>query len=70
MPEEYRACLDADEYEYEYHGGYWDSSPAILEMPCDGRWCVVEGCGVPLAAWVTKLVDWRRSRSLPGKSRR
>ncbi len=44
-----RACLmDADEYqayldggEYEYHGGFFDVSPIVLEAPYDDDWYLV-----------------------------
>ncbi|WP_414942812.1 hypothetical protein [Amycolatopsis sp. cmx-11-51] len=33
--EEYQAYLGD---QYEYHGGYWDSSPTILDVPYDAYW--------------------------------
>lgn len=37
--EEYQAYLDGDEY--EYHGGFFDSSPIVLEVPHDDDWYLV-----------------------------
>lgn len=37
--ENYQAYLDGDEY--EYHGGFWDVSPVVLEVPYDGYWYLV-----------------------------
>jgi hypothetical protein len=45
-----RVCLmDADEYrtyvaedgEYEFHGGFVDESPVVLEVPYDDHWVLV-----------------------------
>ncbi|UKD50939.1 DUF1883 domain-containing protein (plasmid) [Amycolatopsis sp. FU40] len=44
-----RVCLmDADNFqayrdgeEYEFHGGFWESSPADLVVPYDGYWFLV-----------------------------
>lgn len=44
-----RVCLlDIDHYqvyldggEYEYHGGFFDVSPVVLEVPYDDRWYLV-----------------------------
>jgi Domain of unknown function (DUF1883) len=40
--------MDADEYhayldgaEYGYHGGFFDVSPIVLEVPNDGDWYMV-----------------------------
>lgn len=33
----YQAYLDASEY-YEYHGGFYNSSPIVLEVPYDDYW--------------------------------
>jgi hypothetical protein len=35
----YQAYLDEDEY--EFHGGFWESSPVGLEIPYDGYWYLV-----------------------------
>ncbi|MCT2587558.1 DUF1883 domain-containing protein [Actinophytocola gossypii] len=35
----YQAYLDGDEY--EFHGGFWESSPVGLEIPYDGFWYLV-----------------------------
>jgi hypothetical protein len=35
----YQAYLDGDEY--EYHGGFCDVSPVVLEVPYDDHWCLV-----------------------------
>lgn len=37
--DEYRAYLDGDEY--EYHGGFFDVSPIVLEVPYDDDWYLV-----------------------------
>ena len=37
--EHYQAYLDGNEY--EYHGGFWDVSPVVLEVPYDGYWYLV-----------------------------
>jgi hypothetical protein len=37
--ENYQAYLD--EEEYEYHGGFWESSPVRLDVPYDGFWYLV-----------------------------
>ncbi len=37
--EEYRAYLDGSEY--EYHGGFFNVSPIVLEVPYDGDWYLV-----------------------------
>jgi Domain of unknown function (DUF1883) len=44
-----RVCLmDVDHYqayldggEYEYHGGFYDVSPIVLEVPYDDNWLLV-----------------------------
>lgn len=44
-----RVCLmDSDEYQsyldeeaYEYHGGFFDYSPIVLEVPYDDRWYLI-----------------------------
>jgi hypothetical protein len=46
-----RVCLmDADDYQayldgdaYEYHGGFYDVSPVVLEVPYDDYWYLVVG---------------------------
>lgn len=54
--EEYQAYLDGDEY--EYHGGYWESSPMVLDIPYDARWyLVVDGYDGRITVQVAKLVD-------------
>lgn len=37
--EEYQAYLDGDEY--EYHGGFFDVSPVVLDVPYDAYWYLV-----------------------------
>lgn len=37
--DEYQAYLDGDEY--EYHGGFFDVSPVVLEVPYDDDWYLV-----------------------------
>lgn len=37
--DEYQAYLDGDEY--EYHGGFYDFSPIVLEVPYDDYWYLV-----------------------------
>jgi len=37
--DDYQAYLDGDEY--EYHGGFFDVSPVVLEVPYDARWYLV-----------------------------
>ncbi|MFI5956402.1 DUF1883 domain-containing protein [Cryptosporangium sp. NPDC051539] len=37
--EEYQAYLDGDEY--EFHGGFFDISPVVLEVPHDDYWYLV-----------------------------
>lgn len=35
----YRAyCADG---EYEFHGGFYDVSPVVLEVPYDGYWFLI-----------------------------
>lgn len=36
---EYQAYLDGDEY--EFHGGFFDASPVVLEVPHDDYWYLV-----------------------------
>jgi hypothetical protein len=35
----YQAYLDGEEY--EYHGGFYDVSPVVLEVPYDEHWYLV-----------------------------
>ena len=37
--EEYQAYLDGDEY--EYHGGFQEVTPFVLEVPYDDHWYLV-----------------------------
>ncbi|MFE5564832.1 DUF1883 domain-containing protein [Amycolatopsis japonica] len=37
--ENYQAYLD--EEDYEYYGGFWESSPVRLDVPYDGFWYFV-----------------------------
>lgn len=37
--ENYQAYLD--EEEYEFYGGFWESSPLSLDVPYDGFWYLV-----------------------------
>jgi hypothetical protein len=37
--DEYQAYLDGDEY--EYIGGFYDTTPVVLEVPYDDDWWLV-----------------------------
>lgn len=37
--DEYDACLDGDHY--EYHGGFFNVSPIVIEVPYDSDWYLV-----------------------------
>ncbi|MEU9686768.1 DUF1883 domain-containing protein [Amycolatopsis japonica] len=37
--ENYQAYLD--EEEYDFYGGFWESSPVTLDVPYDGFWYLV-----------------------------
>lgn len=52
----YQAYLDGDEY--EYHGGFYDVSPVVLEIPYDGHWYfVVDGNAHRIKVEVTEIFD-------------
>jgi hypothetical protein len=37
--DDYQAYLDGEAY--EHHGGFYDLSPVVLEVPHDDRWYLV-----------------------------
>jgi len=37
--DEYQSYLDGDDY--EYHGGFFDVNPVVLEVPYDDYWYLV-----------------------------
>ncbi|MEV4891789.1 DUF1883 domain-containing protein [Nonomuraea sp. NPDC055795] len=49
------AYLDKDAY--EYHGGFFDSSPVVLEVPYDDWYLVVDSYGGKVKVWVSQLFD-------------
>jgi Domain of unknown function (DUF1883) len=52
----YQAYLDGDEY--EYHGGFYDVSPVVLEVPYDGYWYLVVDSNVRrISVEVTQMFD-------------
>ncbi|MFF3442310.1 DUF1883 domain-containing protein [Streptosporangium sp. NPDC002721] len=54
--DDYQAYLDGDEY--EYHGGFHDVSPVVLEIPYDSYWyLVVDGNVHRIKVSVTGIFD-------------
>lgn len=54
--DEYQAYLDKEEY--EYHGGFYDCTPVVLEVPYDDHWyVVVDGYDRRIKVTVTELDD-------------
>ena len=54
--EEYQAYLDGDEY--EFHGGFFDVSPVVLEVPYDHHWyLVVDSNDRRITASVSQIFD-------------
>lgn len=52
----YQAYLDGGEY--EYHGGFYDVSPVVLEVPYDDYWyLVVDSNGQRVKVQVTEVFD-------------
>ncbi|PZG55996.1 DUF1883 domain-containing protein [Spongiactinospora gelatinilytica] len=52
----YQAYLDGDQY--RYHGGFYDVSPVVLEVPYDDYWyLVVDSNGRRIKVQVTQVVD-------------
>lgn len=52
----YQAYLDGDEY--EYHGGFYDVSPVVLEVPYDDHWyLVVDSNGQRIKVEVSETFD-------------
>ncbi|HEX8343335.1 MAG TPA: DUF1883 domain-containing protein [Actinoplanes sp.] len=53
---EYQAYLDGDEY--EYHGGFYDVSPVVLEVPYDEHWyLVVDSNPQAISVEVSQIFD-------------
>jgi len=60
----YQAYLNGDEY--EYHGGFYDVSPVVLEVPYDDRWyLVVDSNAHRIKIVVTEVFDWQRGFGPP-----
>jgi hypothetical protein len=52
----YRAYLDGGEY--EFHGGFFDVSPAVLDVPYDDHWyLVVDSNPRRISVEVTQIFD-------------
>jgi hypothetical protein len=52
----YQAYLDGDEY--EYHGGFYNVSPVVLEVPYDDHWyLVVDSNDRRITVQVTQIFD-------------
>jgi hypothetical protein len=56
--------MDADEYrtyvdggEYEFHGGFVNESPVILEVPYDDHWVLVVDSYERVRVEVTQVFD-------------
>jgi hypothetical protein len=61
-----RVCLmDADEYQdycdgdaYEFHGGFFDETPQVLQVPYDYEWyLVVDSYPESIKVWVNQVFD-------------
>lgn len=54
--EEYESYTNGDEY--EYHGGFFDVSPVVLETPYDHNWyLVVDSYASKIRVWVEQVFD-------------
>ena len=52
----YQAYLDEDEY--EYHGGFYNVSPVVLDVPYDDHWyLVVDSNDRRITVHVTQIFD-------------
>lgn len=52
---EYSAYLDGDEY--EYFGGFYDTTPVVLEVPYDDWWLVVDSNPDHISVTVNQVFD-------------